>query len=157
MTKTVCAEQCDGRCFGPYISDCCHRECAGGCSGPKDTDCFVRPRRTHNARLFHHATPSFLNSSLSVCSLSQTRRCTHLCSSNICSPPLRKHASHFVCQLINCLSFYAAVLFGEQIGDSAFQLVSLLSSSFLSWHAHTRAYSTTATPTSTLAAMILCL
>lgn len=41
VTKTVCAEQCDGRCFGPYVSDCCHRECAGGCSGPKDTDCFV--------------------------------------------------------------------------------------------------------------------
>ncbi|CAG5934113.1 unnamed protein product [Menidia menidia] len=40
VTKTVCAEQCDGRCFGPYVSDCCHRECAGGCSGPKDTDCF---------------------------------------------------------------------------------------------------------------------
>lgn len=41
VTKTVCAEQCDGRCFGPYVSDCCHRECAGGCYGPKDTDCFV--------------------------------------------------------------------------------------------------------------------
>uniref|UniRef100_A0A3Q3BPT6 receptor protein-tyrosine kinase n=1 Tax=Kryptolebias marmoratus TaxID=37003 RepID=A0A3Q3BPT6_KRYMA len=38
---TVCAEQCDGRCFGPYVSDCCHRECAGGCFGPKDTDCFA--------------------------------------------------------------------------------------------------------------------
>uniref|UniRef100_A0A8C9SYY9 Receptor protein-tyrosine kinase n=1 Tax=Scleropages formosus TaxID=113540 RepID=A0A8C9SYY9_SCLFO len=41
VTRTVCAEQCDGRCFGPYVSDCCHRECAGGCSGPKDTDCFA--------------------------------------------------------------------------------------------------------------------
>uniref|UniRef100_A0A7N6BCT8 Receptor protein-tyrosine kinase n=1 Tax=Anabas testudineus TaxID=64144 RepID=A0A7N6BCT8_ANATE len=41
LTKTVCAEQCDGRCFGPYVSDCCHRECAGGCYGPKDTDCFA--------------------------------------------------------------------------------------------------------------------
>nr|XP_047914357.1 receptor tyrosine-protein kinase erbB-4 isoform X6 [Anser cygnoides] len=41
VTKTVCAEQCDGRCYGPYVSDCCHRECAGGCSGPKDTDCFA--------------------------------------------------------------------------------------------------------------------
>uniref|UniRef100_A0A8B9ICB4 Receptor protein-tyrosine kinase n=1 Tax=Anser brachyrhynchus TaxID=132585 RepID=A0A8B9ICB4_9AVES len=41
ITKTVCAEQCDGRCYGPYVSDCCHRECAGGCSGPKDTDCFA--------------------------------------------------------------------------------------------------------------------
>lgn len=41
VTKTVCAEQCDGRCFGPFVSDCCHRECAGGCYGPKETDCFV--------------------------------------------------------------------------------------------------------------------
>ncbi|XP_055786585.1 receptor tyrosine-protein kinase erbB-4-like [Salvelinus fontinalis] len=41
LTKTVCAEQCDDRCFGPYVSNCCHRECAGGCSGPKDTDCFA--------------------------------------------------------------------------------------------------------------------
>nr|XP_033800985.1 receptor tyrosine-protein kinase erbB-4 isoform X2 [Geotrypetes seraphini] len=41
LTKTVCAEQCDGRCYGSYVSDCCHRECAGGCSGPKDTDCFA--------------------------------------------------------------------------------------------------------------------
>ncbi|KAF5922620.1 hypothetical protein HPG69_017994, partial [Diceros bicornis minor] len=41
VTRTVCAEQCDGRCYGPYVSDCCHRECAGGCSGPKDTDCFA--------------------------------------------------------------------------------------------------------------------
>ncbi|KAF2987328.1 hypothetical protein EK904_002365, partial [Melospiza melodia maxima] len=41
VTKTVCAEQCDGRCYGPYVSDCCHRECAGGCYGPKDTDCFA--------------------------------------------------------------------------------------------------------------------
>uniref|UniRef100_A0A8C9YDT0 receptor protein-tyrosine kinase n=1 Tax=Sander lucioperca TaxID=283035 RepID=A0A8C9YDT0_SANLU len=41
VTKTVCAEQCDRRCFGPYVSDCCHGECAGGCYGPKDTDCFA--------------------------------------------------------------------------------------------------------------------
>ncbi|XP_075463320.1 receptor tyrosine-protein kinase erbB-4 isoform X3 [Ascaphus truei] len=41
LTKTVCAQQCDGRCYGLYVSDCCHRECAGGCSGPKDTDCFA--------------------------------------------------------------------------------------------------------------------
>ncbi|XP_075036420.1 receptor tyrosine-protein kinase erbB-4 isoform X1 [Mixophyes fleayi] len=41
LTKIVCAEQCDGRCYGPYVSNCCHRECAGGCMGPKDTDCFA--------------------------------------------------------------------------------------------------------------------
>ncbi|GCB66743.1 hypothetical protein scyTo_0007929, partial [Scyliorhinus torazame] len=40
-TKTVCAQQCDERCFSPFVSDCCHRECAGGCLGPKDTDCFA--------------------------------------------------------------------------------------------------------------------
>ncbi|GAA6091038.1 receptor tyrosine-protein kinase erbB-4-like isoform X1, partial [Tachysurus ichikawai] len=41
LTKTVCADQCDSRCFSPYLSDCCHRECAGGCLGPKHTDCFA--------------------------------------------------------------------------------------------------------------------
>ncbi|XP_032880198.1 receptor tyrosine-protein kinase erbB-4 isoform X1 [Amblyraja radiata] len=41
LTKTVCAQQCDERCFSPFVSDCCHRECAGGCSGPKDTNCFA--------------------------------------------------------------------------------------------------------------------
>uniref|UniRef100_A0A3Q1ASB0 Receptor protein-tyrosine kinase n=1 Tax=Amphiprion ocellaris TaxID=80972 RepID=A0A3Q1ASB0_AMPOC len=41
MTKTVCALQCNGRCFGTKPSDCCHSECAGGCTGPLDTDCFA--------------------------------------------------------------------------------------------------------------------
>ncbi|KAJ8265668.1 hypothetical protein COCON_G00147670 [Conger conger] len=41
LTKTVCAPQCGGRCFGTGPSECCHAECAGGCSGPQDTDCFV--------------------------------------------------------------------------------------------------------------------
>lgn len=58
VTKTVCAEQCDGRCFGPYVSDCCHRECAGGCSGPKDTDCFVRVQHT-NTLVFSNVFPNF--------------------------------------------------------------------------------------------------
>lgn len=43
VTKTVCAPQCSGRCFGRNPSECCHVECAGGCTGPKDTDCFVSP------------------------------------------------------------------------------------------------------------------
>ncbi|XP_069010693.1 receptor tyrosine-protein kinase erbB-3a isoform X1 [Embiotoca jacksoni] len=41
LTKTVCAPQCNGRCFGRNPSDCCHSECAGGCTGPLDTDCFA--------------------------------------------------------------------------------------------------------------------
>ncbi|KAJ8397066.1 hypothetical protein AAFF_G00011200 [Aldrovandia affinis] len=41
LTKTVCAPQCDGRCFGTGPSECCHVECAGGCVGPQDTDCFA--------------------------------------------------------------------------------------------------------------------
>uniref|UniRef100_A0A672JQP2 Receptor protein-tyrosine kinase n=1 Tax=Salarias fasciatus TaxID=181472 RepID=A0A672JQP2_SALFA len=41
VTKTVCAPQCNGRCFGRNPSDCCHSECAGGCTGPLDTDCFA--------------------------------------------------------------------------------------------------------------------
>ncbi|XP_040891056.1 receptor tyrosine-protein kinase erbB-3a [Toxotes jaculatrix] len=41
LTKTVCAPQCNGRCFGRNPSECCHSECAGGCTGPLDTDCFA--------------------------------------------------------------------------------------------------------------------
>ena len=41
VTKTICAPQCNGHCFGPNPNQCCHDECAGGCSGPQDTDCFV--------------------------------------------------------------------------------------------------------------------
>uniref|UniRef100_A0A3Q3LJR6 Receptor protein-tyrosine kinase n=1 Tax=Mastacembelus armatus TaxID=205130 RepID=A0A3Q3LJR6_9TELE len=41
LTKTVCAPQCNGRCFGTSPRDCCHIECAAGCKGPLDTDCFA--------------------------------------------------------------------------------------------------------------------
>ncbi|XP_041836409.1 receptor tyrosine-protein kinase erbB-3a isoform X2 [Melanotaenia boesemani] len=41
LTKTVCAPQCNGRCFGKNPSECCHSECAGGCTGSLDTDCFA--------------------------------------------------------------------------------------------------------------------
>ncbi|MBV98580.1 Receptor tyrosine-protein kinase erbB-3, partial [Eschrichtius robustus] len=41
LTKTICAPQCNGHCFGPNPNQCCHDECAGGCSGPQDTDCFA--------------------------------------------------------------------------------------------------------------------
>ncbi|XP_076012565.1 receptor tyrosine-protein kinase erbB-3a [Genypterus blacodes] len=41
LTKTVCAPQCNGRCFGRSPSECCHMECAGGCTGRQETDCFV--------------------------------------------------------------------------------------------------------------------
>uniref|UniRef100_A0A674P6F1 Receptor protein-tyrosine kinase n=1 Tax=Takifugu rubripes TaxID=31033 RepID=A0A674P6F1_TAKRU len=41
LTKTVCAPQCNFRCFGRSPSECCHSECAGGCTGPLDTDCFA--------------------------------------------------------------------------------------------------------------------
>lgn len=107
VTKTVCAEQCDGRCFGPYVSNCCHRECAGGCSGPKDTDCFVR--RTSTSLFIY--LPHFL-----------------MCSSLLADPGPRLGVSwtppsfvqclflifslklfRFVCRLIHRLSFYGAV------------------------------------------------
>ncbi|CAL8352882.1 unnamed protein product [Gadus morhua 'NCC'] len=39
LTKTICAPQCNGRCFGRSPGDCCHMECAGGCTGPHDTNC----------------------------------------------------------------------------------------------------------------------
>uniref|UniRef100_A0A3Q3RI84 Receptor protein-tyrosine kinase n=1 Tax=Mastacembelus armatus TaxID=205130 RepID=A0A3Q3RI84_9TELE len=41
LTKTVCAPQCNSRCFGRSPSECCHIECAGGCTGPLDTHCFA--------------------------------------------------------------------------------------------------------------------
>ncbi|KAM3872341.1 receptor tyrosine-protein kinase erbB-3b [Diretmus argenteus] len=41
LTKTVCAPQCNGRCFGTSPRDCCHIECAAGCTGPLDADCFA--------------------------------------------------------------------------------------------------------------------
>ncbi|XP_067095983.1 receptor tyrosine-protein kinase erbB-3-like [Osmerus mordax] len=41
LTKTVCAPQCNGRCFGRSPRDCCHIECAGGCTGPQNIDCFA--------------------------------------------------------------------------------------------------------------------
>uniref|UniRef100_H3DC71 Receptor protein-tyrosine kinase n=1 Tax=Tetraodon nigroviridis TaxID=99883 RepID=H3DC71_TETNG len=41
LTKTVCAPQCNDRCFGTSPRDCCHVECAAGCKGPLDTDCFA--------------------------------------------------------------------------------------------------------------------
>ena len=46
VTKTICAPQCNGHCFGPNPNQCCHDECAGGCSGPQNTDCFVRAAPT---------------------------------------------------------------------------------------------------------------
>uniref|UniRef100_A0A8C3A286 Receptor protein-tyrosine kinase n=1 Tax=Cyclopterus lumpus TaxID=8103 RepID=A0A8C3A286_CYCLU len=41
LTKTVCAPQCNSRCFGRNPSECCHIECAGGCTGPHDANCFA--------------------------------------------------------------------------------------------------------------------
>uniref|UniRef100_A0A3Q0SIJ5 receptor protein-tyrosine kinase n=1 Tax=Amphilophus citrinellus TaxID=61819 RepID=A0A3Q0SIJ5_AMPCI len=48
VTKTVCALQCNGRCFGTSPRDCCHIECAAGCKGPQDVDCFVSACRHFN-------------------------------------------------------------------------------------------------------------
>ncbi|KAM9828874.1 receptor tyrosine-protein kinase erbB-3b isoform 1-T3 [Syngnathus typhle] len=41
LTKTLCAPQCNGRCFGTSPRDCCHIECAAGCTGPLDVHCFA--------------------------------------------------------------------------------------------------------------------
>uniref|UniRef100_A0A3Q1CIH4 Receptor protein-tyrosine kinase n=1 Tax=Amphiprion ocellaris TaxID=80972 RepID=A0A3Q1CIH4_AMPOC len=48
VTKTVCAPQCNGRCFGTSPRHCCHIECAAGCKGPLDVDCFVSACRHFN-------------------------------------------------------------------------------------------------------------
>lgn len=41
VTKNICAEQCNGRCYGRAPTECCHDECAGGCTGSLNTQCFV--------------------------------------------------------------------------------------------------------------------
>ncbi|XP_072511106.1 receptor tyrosine-protein kinase erbB-3-like [Notamacropus eugenii] len=41
VTKTMCAPQCNGHCFGPNPNQSCHDECAGGCGSPWETDCFA--------------------------------------------------------------------------------------------------------------------
>uniref|UniRef100_S4RBI1 receptor protein-tyrosine kinase n=1 Tax=Petromyzon marinus TaxID=7757 RepID=S4RBI1_PETMA len=40
FTSTICAKQCDGRCYGLDPNQCCHKHCASGCTGPRETDCF---------------------------------------------------------------------------------------------------------------------
>lgn len=147
VTKTVCAEQCDGRCFGPYVSDCCHRECAGGCSGPKDTDCFVRQiAHKHNLPI----TPPlpFLTFFPSPISASRTHPktlpCVRIILFNIClssSPPENDArclpADKLFVILRGCKSLTLRRSSKKQIGDSVFQLVSLLSSSSCLAREHT--------------------
>ncbi|KAG8452434.1 hypothetical protein GDO86_004292 [Hymenochirus boettgeri] len=41
LTKTICAEQCNARCFGKFPTECCHDECAGGCTDSSNLKCFV--------------------------------------------------------------------------------------------------------------------
>ncbi|KAG7283205.1 hypothetical protein CRUP_004947 [Coryphaenoides rupestris] len=52
LTKTVCAPQCNGRCFGKSPSECCHIECAGGCTAPLDTDCSCPQTVIYNKHTF---------------------------------------------------------------------------------------------------------
>lgn len=134
VTKTVCAEQCDGRCFGPYVSDCCHRECAGGCSGPKDTDCFVRhsPPSLSDFHSFSCICLTHTSKDLSSSSLPYIR----IFLFNIClssSPPENDPrclpADKLFVILRGCKSLTLRRSSKKQIGDSVFQLVSLLSSS----------------------------
>ncbi|TRY54340.1 hypothetical protein DNTS_021314 [Danionella cerebrum] len=54
VTKTVCAPQCYGHCFGTNPNECCHTECAGGCIGPRDTDCFACRHVNHSASCVPH-------------------------------------------------------------------------------------------------------
>ncbi|XP_067406463.1 epidermal growth factor receptor isoform X2 [Emydura macquarii macquarii] len=41
LTKSICAQQCSGRCRGKEPSDCCHNQCAAGCTGPRESDCLA--------------------------------------------------------------------------------------------------------------------
>uniref|UniRef100_A0A4W4HQS0 Receptor protein-tyrosine kinase n=1 Tax=Electrophorus electricus TaxID=8005 RepID=A0A4W4HQS0_ELEEL len=54
LTKTVCAPQCHGRCFGTSPQDCCDIECAGGCTGPLNTDCFACQHVNHSGACVSH-------------------------------------------------------------------------------------------------------
>uniref|UniRef100_A0A8C2HV39 Receptor protein-tyrosine kinase n=1 Tax=Cyprinus carpio TaxID=7962 RepID=A0A8C2HV39_CYPCA len=54
LTKTVCAPQCHGHCFGTNPNECCHTECAGGCIGPRDTDCFACRHVNHSDACVPH-------------------------------------------------------------------------------------------------------
>ncbi|KAF0036282.1 hypothetical protein F2P81_011594 [Scophthalmus maximus] len=56
LTKTVCAPQCNGRCFGTSPRDCCHIECAAGCKGPLDVDCFCPKTLIYNKQTFNMET-----------------------------------------------------------------------------------------------------
>ncbi|KAI1892254.1 hypothetical protein AGOR_G00131460 [Albula goreensis] len=60
LTKTVCAPQCDGRCFGRSPSECCHVECAGGCVGPQDTDCFACSHFNDSGACVPHCPQPFI-------------------------------------------------------------------------------------------------
>uniref|UniRef100_A0A8C5MKE9 Receptor protein-tyrosine kinase n=1 Tax=Leptobrachium leishanense TaxID=445787 RepID=A0A8C5MKE9_9ANUR len=39
QTKTICAQQCNRRCYGTMPTECCHDECAGGCTGSTNSQC----------------------------------------------------------------------------------------------------------------------
>ncbi|KAI4892904.1 hypothetical protein NFI96_021483 [Prochilodus magdalenae] len=54
LTKTVCAPQCHGRCFGTSPRDCCDTECAGGCTGRLETDCFACRHVNHSGACVPH-------------------------------------------------------------------------------------------------------
>lgn len=69
VTKTVCAPQCNGRCFGRSPSECCHIECAGGCTGPLDTNCFVCSTNLHQFLTCVALTYQIHESNLACCDL----------------------------------------------------------------------------------------
>ncbi|MFT7801065.1 receptor tyrosine-protein kinase erbB-3-like isoform X2 [Arapaima gigas] len=60
LTKTICAPQCNGRCFGTQPSECCHMECAGGCTGPHNTDCFACSRFNDSGACVPHCPQTLI-------------------------------------------------------------------------------------------------
>ncbi|XP_078459838.1 receptor tyrosine-protein kinase erbB-4-like [Lampetra fluviatilis] len=64
FTSTICAKQCDGRCYGLDPNQCCHKHCASGCTGPRETDCFAcRIFNDSGACVDHCPAPVFYNPS----------------------------------------------------------------------------------------------
>uniref|UniRef100_A0A8C4WQQ7 receptor protein-tyrosine kinase n=1 Tax=Eptatretus burgeri TaxID=7764 RepID=A0A8C4WQQ7_EPTBU len=60
FTKLRCVTQCDGRCNGPDLKDCCSSQCASGCDGPHDTDCLACKNFNNSGACVDHCPPPMI-------------------------------------------------------------------------------------------------
>lgn len=54
LNKVICADQCDYRCFGPEVYECCRSECLAGCGGSSETECWVTKALHITAFIIYH-------------------------------------------------------------------------------------------------------